>query len=651
MLNGATPPFNLDEGGLLLAFVRSLSVIALFSAYGALLFRVVVAPHAFDRMATEQVVQVDGQFRRLIWVSLAIEAVALVAWLVIEAGVFAEAPNLRASLAAVAPVLSKTMFGHVILMQLAVLFATVVALGRGGVILRWRAAAGLAVLATLLHAGHSHALAMDRGPSLLLVSQGLHLLCAGAWLGGLLPLLLVVRVAPPRAGATAARYFSPLGKLCLYGLAVSAAYQGWTFLGGVAGLFGTAYGWMAMVKTVLFIVLFGLAWINRYRLAPALLIEDGDLAKRVLVRSIALQTGFGLTIIVAAGLLSSLPPGLHTQPIWPFREQLSLVTIREDADFRGEVVMAVLALAAALIALAIAVTIRRLRLLVAALAAVVVWLATPHLGLLFVEAYPTSFYRSPTNFAATAIADGEVLYPTHCASCHGDDGRGDGPDAKDLPEPPADLTAGHLWGHTDGELFWWLLHGIDAPHGGLAMPGFAAVLSDDQRWDLIDYIRAHNAGLARAATGNWSPPIQAPDLSAACPGNPRVTLVDFRGKVLWIVFAATNSEPPIPPQPGIEMATVTIPPEDASSKPSAETCVTSDPGVRSAYGVAAGVPPVQLAGMRFLVDSNGWLRSMFRARTDGCSAVGSQALCAEIEWIYRHPIENRDAVSAQRHPS
>jgi len=570
---------------------------------------------------------------------------------VIEAGVFADARSLRASLVAVAPVLSRTAFGHVILMQLAALLATIVALGRGAAVLRWRLAAAMAVVATLLHAGHSHALAMAPGPSLLLASDGLHLLCAGAWLGGLLPLLLVIRAAPPEAGATAARYFSPMGKLCLYGLVVSAAYQGWSLLGGAAGVLGSAYGWMAIVKAALFAVLFGFAWINRYRLAPALLNAYGDGAKRVLVRSIALQTGFGLTIVIAAGLLSSLPPGLHTQPIWPFREQFSLVTIQEDPDFRREVVLAALALVAATVVLALGILIRRFRWPAVALAAIVIWFATRHLGLLFVPAYPTSFYHSPTNFAATAIAQGEALFPTHCAACHGADGRGDGPNAKSLPEPPADLTAGHLWGHTDGELFWWLSHGIEAPNGGLAMPGFAASLSDDQRWDLIDYIRAHNAGLVHAAAGNWSPPVQAPELTASCPGDRRVTPVNFRGSVLRIVFAASNFEPPVPPLPGIAVATITIPLADASVTPSAETCVATDPGVRAAYGIVSGVPPAELAGIQFLVDSNGWLRAMLPAGPDGGSASDSDALQAEIERIYRHPIEDRGGVSAHRHHS
>jgi putative copper resistance protein D len=314
MLNGSVPLLDLAEGGLLLAFIRSLSVIALFSIYGTLLFRVVVAPRAFGRMSVELGARIQGQLLRLIWISLAIEALALVVWLVIEAGIFVEAPSLRATLIAVWPVLSKTAFGHVMLMQLAALLATIAVLGRGLDMLRWRLAACMAALATLLHEGHSHALAMAHGLSILLISEGLHLLCAGAWLGGLLPLLLVTQAATHETAARAARDFSPLGKLCLYGLVASAAYQGWVLLGSVAGLLGTAYGWMATEKAALFVVLFGFAWINRYRLAPALLGEDADVARRALVRSIALQTVFGLAVVVAAGLLSSLPPGLHTQP-------------------------------------------------------------------------------------------------------------------------------------------------------------------------------------------------------------------------------------------------------------------------------------------------------------------------------------------------
>jgi mono/diheme cytochrome c family protein len=57
-----------------------------------------------------------------------------------------------------------------------------------------------------------------------------------------------------------------------------------------------------------------------------------------------------------------------------------------------------------------------------------------------VAAYPTSFYASPTGFSPQSIA----ISAQNCTSCHGPNGQGDGPAAKDLQPPPVDLTAGHI---------------------------------------------------------------------------------------------------------------------------------------------------------------------------------------------------------------
>lgn len=77
-----------------------------------------------------------------------------------------------------------------------------------------------------------------------------------------------------------------------------------------------------------------------------------------------------------------------------------------------------------------------------------------------VEAYPTTFDESPTGFSAQSIAAGEGLFATHCAACHGAEGHGDGPAGAALKTMPADLTADHVYAHTDGELLWWITHGI-----------------------------------------------------------------------------------------------------------------------------------------------------------------------------------------------
>ena len=90
------------------------------------------------------------------------------------------------------------------------------------------------------------------------------------------------------------------------------------------------------------------------------------------------------------------------------------------------------------------------------------------LRVVLVDAYPTSYWANPEPSDSTAVQQGEALFRTHCASCHGSEGRGDGPAAAALAGPPADLTAEHVDDHTDGDILWWLTYGM----AGTAMPGF-----------------------------------------------------------------------------------------------------------------------------------------------------------------------------------
>ena len=101
---------------------------------------------------------------------------------------------------------------------------------------------------------------------------------------------------------------------------------------------------------------------------------------------------------------------------------------------------------------------------------------SPGLNVLLAPAYPTSFYQSPTGFTRASVAAGAALYLPYCAGCHGTRGLGDGTQViarrKRLPA----LTGFHVLGR-------------DAGNGGFAMPGFADRLSEDELWELIDYVR------------------------------------------------------------------------------------------------------------------------------------------------------------------
>jgi putative copper export protein/mono/diheme cytochrome c family protein len=606
VFSGALPAFGLDPLLSVLALARGVWLACLFSATGALLFA-----------ATERgsVAGQDARFRsgmsRLIRYSFASAGTAWVAWVVLQAAVLAAAGSVGQALRMLPVALGDTSFGHVAIAQALLLCLSGTSLLLPG----WLGSyvpAVLALAATGLQVGHLHAWAMEGGPGLLTASTLLHLCAAATWLGALLPLRLLVRTAQPALAAAAVRRFSRVGTACVLVLAATALIQGSQLVGGVPGLLGTAYGWMVMLKAVLFATLIGFALHNRFRLAPGLARPDPLPARSALIRSIRVEAVVGLAIVIAATRLSALQPGMHAQPVWPFslRPNFS-AALTDGAGYAAA--EAVLLLGVGALVVVAALVRRRSRLLAFVLAAAMAWLTVPLVRPLFVPADPTSFYRSPTGFAATAIADGEALYAEHCATCHGAGGRGDGPDARRLPVPPADLASVRLAAVDDGELFWSLSHAIAAPAGGVAMPDFSAVLDEDQRWDLIDFLRARNAGLSRAAGA--ARPVRAPDLEGECGDGRSVGLADLRGKLVRLVFQQADTVPVRLTVPGISVVTLLVP-RAAATEAGGGDCIVADPAVLAAYAVVTGVPPAELAGAEIVIDQNGWLREVLRPGAD-----------------------------------
>jgi mono/diheme cytochrome c family protein len=92
--------------------------------------------------------------------------------------------------------------------------------------------------------------------------------------------------------------------------------------------------------------------------------------------------------------------------------------------------------------------------------------------------------KNPVPPTGDAIAAGRQIYGEHCRSCHGEKGDGRGEKAAELSVAPGDFTdARAMRRRTDGELFWQITR------GRLPMPAFADKLSDQERWQLVDYVR------------------------------------------------------------------------------------------------------------------------------------------------------------------
>jgi copper transport protein len=100
--------------------------------------------------------------------------------------------------------------------------------------------------------------------------------------------------------------------------------------------------------------------------------------------------------------------------------------------------------------------------------------------------YPTGgdvVLANPVPRTPASVARGQELYQQNCVICHGLNARGDGPLAATLNPRPADLRI-HVAQHTEGQLWTWLSDGFP----GSAMPAFRTTLSDEDRWNVINYL-------------------------------------------------------------------------------------------------------------------------------------------------------------------
>jgi mono/diheme cytochrome c family protein len=87
-------------------------------------------------------------------------------------------------------------------------------------------------------------------------------------------------------------------------------------------------------------------------------------------------------------------------------------------------------------------------------------------------------------FSRESVARGESLYLANCAACHGALGDGDGPTAQRSGSFMAPLSD-RVPALSDGSLAYRIAVGTV----GSGMPGFASTLSEDDRWDLVNYLR------------------------------------------------------------------------------------------------------------------------------------------------------------------
>jgi len=99
-----------------------------------------------------------------------------------------------------------------------------------------------------------------------------------------------------------------------------------------------------------------------------------------------------------------------------------------------------------------------------------------------------------------AVGLGMSTYTDRCQNCHGEDGNGKGERAEKLSVAPSDFTDAHAMGLlTDGELFWKI------SEGHRPMPGFKGKLTEEERWQVVDYIRTFSQPLVDSPAESTAP--------------------------------------------------------------------------------------------------------------------------------------------------
>lgn len=96
----------------------------------------------------------------------------------------------------------------------------------------------------------------------------------------------------------------------------------------------------------------------------------------------------------------------------------------------------------------------------------------------------TNNIKNPRKGNDQATLVGKKLYSQYCAICHGKKGKGDGVAGMALKPRPADFTKDFIQKQSDGAIFWKITEGKPP------MAAYKTVLTEEQRWQLVNYIRS-----------------------------------------------------------------------------------------------------------------------------------------------------------------
>lgn len=293
--------------------VRWLGFASLLGVLGAVSWSLLVLPLARRRDGS---VDVGAGRKRAATVGVWSAVVLLLAafgrlWAQIRAlgGGDPEAPSLIGS------VLTSTAWGAGWWLQLVGALLALVGFAwarRGRDLLPWTMAGVAALGLSFTPALSGHAVAVDGIVSLAVLTDGVHVLAAGGWMGGLL-LLLVAGLPAARGPEGSRERLAPLVEgfsLTALGFAtllvLTGVFAAWLHLGAVDALWSSGYGRTLLVKLGLLIPLLGTGAYNWLRVRPALSGGEGGAGRLRL--SGGTELAVAVAVLLATAVLVATPP-------------------------------------------------------------------------------------------------------------------------------------------------------------------------------------------------------------------------------------------------------------------------------------------------------------------------------------------------------
>jgi len=507
-----------------------------------------------------------------------------------------------------------------------------------------------------------------------IIPYALHLIFAGVWFGALPAFLVLIYGYLPNNKNQSSRNLETLERfssialpvmllIILTGIIVSDRI----FDDHYAALVATPYGWLLSAKILVLAVILVIAsrvrsyWLPLLGNTQQAQIEESG--KQSLQKWVGIEFFLAVILVLLATLITHTTPVKHALiDNWPFPFRFSLAATwsQPNVEVRVWIGLAILIIALS------AITLRQwlnweLKRSVGISSILIVLGLVIALPPLAIQAYPETYRKPLIPFDAASVANGATLYAQQCVECHGPQGKGNGIKSRTLSTMLPDLlTESHTTDHTAGDFYHWITYGMI----NTDMPGYADMLSDEDRWDLVNYIHALSRGYqARILKPEIIPNkanVKPPVFTYTNHDGSNGVLQDFRDKkvVLLAVFSWPQSEERLEQLKSVyaslsdlDVVVLAVPSRELTAKELAQ--ITSEvpfPVItQGAAEIADGyslfrrtLSHPDLIGkgatpshMEFLIDRNGYLRGRWIPSIDSSGWSDIDQLTRQISLLNR----------------